>query len=295
MHKGYAVILAGYVGWGLFPLYWALLRHVPPLEVLLHRMLWAVPFLLLLVLASARRRQQVLRAIGSPTELAWLTASGLVVAFNWGIYIWAVANARVVEASMGYFLTPLLNVLAGVLIFRERLDRLKLAAIALAATGVLYYMLATAAVPWVSLAVGVSFAAYGLLRKQMATNPVPGLFIEVVLLLPFTLAAMLWLHRTGGAIFLNLDRATDWWLILGGPLTVIPLAFFTAGTRLLPMSTVGILFYVTPSLQFLCGIALLGEAVDLDRLIGFAGIWAGLAIFTYSLLHSAEPQRVETA
>ncbi len=293
MGRGYAVILAGYVGWGLFPLYWALLRHVPPFEVLLHRMLWAVPFLLLLVLASARRRQQVLHAVGSSTELAWLAASGLVVAFNWGIYIWAVANARVIEASMGYFLTPLLNVLAGVLIFRERLGRLKLVAIACAAAGVLYYMLATAAVPWVSLAVGVSFAAYGLLRKQMATNPVPGLFIEVVLLLPFTLAAIAWLHHSGAAIFLNLDRATDWWLILGGPITVIPLALFTAGTRLLPMSTVGILFYVTPSLQFLCGVALLGEAFDLDKLIGFAGIWAGLAIFSYSLLRGAEARRVE--
>ncbi len=294
MNRGYAVILAGYIGWGLFPLYWALLKHVPPFEVLLHRMLWAVPFLLLLVLASARRRQQVLRALRSWSELRWLATSGLVVAFNWGIYIWAVANARVVEASMGYFLTPLLNVLAGVLVFHERLDRLRIAAIACAAAGVLYYMVATAAIPWVSFAVGISFAAYGMLRKQMETNPVPGLFIEVLLLLPFTLAAILWLHQAGEATFLNLDRATDWWLILGGPVTVIPLALFTAGTRLLPMTTVGILFYVTPSLQFLCGIALLGEAFDLDRLIGFAGIWTGLAIFSWSLLRGDETRRVET-
>ena len=284
MNKGYAVILAGYVGWGLFPLYWALLKHVPALEVLLHRMLWAVPFLLALVLASERRRRQVAQAARSWAELKWLAVSGLVVAFNWGIYIWAVANARVVEASMGYFLTPLLNVLAGVVVFHEKLDRLKVVAVVLAAAGVAYYMLATASVPWVSLAVGVSFAAYGLLRKQMSTNPVPGLFIEVLLLLPLTLALTLWLHYQGSALFLNHSRATDWWLILGGPVTVLPLAFFTAGTRLLPMTSVGILFYVTPSLQFLCGVTLLGEAFDSNKLIGFIGIWIGLVIFSYGLL-----------
>jgi chloramphenicol-sensitive protein RarD len=284
MNRGYAVILTGYIGWGLFPLYWALLIHVPPGEVLLHRMLWSMPVLVLLVALSARRRAQFRAALGSWPELRWLTLSSLVVCFNWGVYIWAVANQRVVEASMGYFLTPLLNVLAGVIVFDEKLTRLKLIAVGFAGAGVAYYVMATAAIPWVGLAVAVSFAGYGLLRKQMKTNAVPGLFVETLLLLPFTLGLVLWLHYSSQAVFLNLDWNTDMLLILGGPITILPLAFFTAGTRMLPMTTVGILFYVTPSLQFLSGVLLLGESFSLDKAVAFSGIWIGLAIFSYSLL-----------
>jgi chloramphenicol-sensitive protein RarD len=284
MSRGYAVILAGYVGWGLFPLYWALLAHVPALEVLLHRMFWSLPVLLLLVVSSQRRRLQVLNALISWQELKWLTLSSLVICLNWGIYIWAVANQRVVEASMGYFLTPLLNVAAGVVVFRERLSRLDVVAIMLAAAGVSYYIFTTASIPWVGLAVGLSFATYGLMRKQMQTNAVPGLLVEILLLLPFTLALIVWLHYRGEAVFLNADLDTDLLLALSGPVTVIPLAFFTAGTRMLPMSTVGILFYVTPSLQFLSGVLVLGESFNFNKLVGFIGIWIGLLVFSYGLL-----------
>jgi chloramphenicol-sensitive protein RarD len=284
MNRGYVVILTGYIGWGLFPLYWNLLIHVPAGEVLLHRMLWAVPVLVILVTLSARRRAQFRAALGSWQELRWLTFSSLVICANWGIYIWAVANHRVIEASMGYFLTPLLNVLAGVVVFREQLMRVKLVAILFAAAGVIYYVVTTDVFPWLGFAVAVSFAAYGLLRKQMKTNAIPGLFVETLLLLPFTLGLLLWLHYSGQAVFLHRDWNTDMLLILGGPITIIPLAFFTAGTRMLPLTTVGILFYVTPSLQFLSGILLLGEAFNQDKLIAFCGIWIGLAIFSFSLL-----------
>lgn len=284
MHKGYAIILAGYIGWGLFPLYWALLKQVPSLEVLLHRMLWSVPVLVLLVWFSARRRHQVSNALSSWRELKWLALSSVVISLNWGVYIWAVANERVVEASMGYFLTPLLNVLAGVVVFEETLNRATRVAVLFAGAGVAYYVLSTSVFPWVGLALGGSFAIYGLLRKQMSTNAVPGLFIEVLLLMPFTLLAIGWLHGSGEAVYLNRSLDTDLLLMLGGLITVVPLAFFTAGTRLLPMTTVGILFYVTPSLQFLSGILILDEPFDLNKLIGFAGIWIGLAIFSTNLL-----------
>ena len=293
MNKGYAVILTGYIGWGLFPLYWTLLNHVPASEVLLHRMLWSMPVLLLLVMLSQRRRSQFKDALRSWHELRWLAVSSLVICANWGIYIWAVANHRVVEASMGYFLTPLLNVLAGVVVFRENLNRLNIAAILFAAAGVAYYVLTTATVPWVGIAVGVSFAAYGLMRKQMKTNAVPGLLVEILLLLPFTLALLLWQQFRGEAMFLHHNWNTDLLLILGGPITIIPLAFFTAGTRMLPMTTVGILFYVTPSLQFLSGVLLLGESFNFDKLLGFIGIWIGLAIFSYSLLTKRESTRLK--
>jgi chloramphenicol-sensitive protein RarD len=284
MNKGYLMILTGYVGWGLFPLYWSLLSHIAPLEVFLHRMLWATPVLLILVLLSLRRRQQVISAFRSWAEVRLLAVSSLFICANWGIYIWAVANQRVIEASMGYFLTPLLNVVAGLIFFGEKLDRLKLTAIGFAALGVAYYISSISEFPWVALGVGFSFASYGLLRKKMATNAIPGLLIETLMLLPFTLAVLTWLNLNSQAMFGNLNLSTDLWLILGGPVTVIPLAFFTSGTRLLPMTTVGILFYVTPTLQFLSGVVILGESFNQDKLIGFAGIWIGLAIFTYSLI-----------
>ncbi|MDH5356733.1 MAG: EamA family transporter RarD [Gammaproteobacteria bacterium] len=285
--RGYLTILIGYVGWGLFPLYWALLNHVPALEVLLHRMLWAMPVLLVLVIISIRRRQQVSTALQSWPAMRLLFISSLVICFNWGIYIWAVVNHRVVEASMGYFLTPLFNVITGVVVFRERIDKLKSIAIIFAALGVLYYIFSTSAIPWVGLAVGISFAAYGLLRKAMSTNAIPGLFIETLILLPLTLGCLFWIHYQDQAVFLQLDIGTDWLLIVAGPLTVLPLAFFTAGTRMLPMTTVGILFYITPSLQFLSGIFLLGESLDSHRLTGFIGIWTGLAIFSYGLIRKS--------
>ncbi len=197
------MILTGYVGWGLFPLYWSLLSHIAPLEVFLHRMLWATPVLLILVLLSLRRRQQVISAFRSWAEVRLLAVSSLFICANWGIYIWAVANQRVIEASMGYFLTPLLNVVAGLIFFGEKLDRLKLTAIGFAALGVAYYISSISEFPWVALGVGFSFASYGLLRKKMATNAIPGLLIETLMLLPFTLAALTWLILNGQALLGN--------------------------------------------------------------------------------------------
>jgi chloramphenicol-sensitive protein RarD len=284
LNKGYPIILTSYIGWGLFPLYWSLLEHVPPLEILLHRMLWAVPVLILLVALSTRRKTQIIAAFHSWPEMRLLSASSVVICINWGIYIWAVSNHRVIEASMGYFLTPFLNVIVGLLIFKEKLDPLKVAAIVCAAAGVLYYILKAGIFPWVGLSLGFSFAAYGLFRKKMETNAVPGLLIETLILLPFTTALILWLHSKGMAMFLNTNLTTDLWLIIAGPITAIPLALFTMGARLLPMTSVGILFYITPTLQFLCGILVFEEAFNQDKLIGFAAIWIGLLIFSYSLL-----------
>ena len=282
--RGYLTILTGYIGWGLFPLYWALLKHVPALEVLLHRILWAMPVLLLFIVISARRRVQVKSAIYSRKAMGLLTISSIAICFNWGIYIWAVANDRVIEASMGYFLTPLLNVVTGVVILRERIDKTTIIAILFAVIGVVYYIASTSLIPWAGLAVGFSFAIYGFMRKQMHTNAIPGLFIETMILLPFTLLTVIWLHRQGQAVFINHSLNTDLLLILGGPVTILPLAFFTAGTRMLPMTTVGILFYVTPTLQFISGIVVLGEDFNNNMLTGFVGIWIGLAIFSYRLI-----------
>jgi len=258
-------------------------------------MFWAVPFLFLLVVLNTRRKTQLIAAFHSWPEIRLLMVSSIIICLNWGIYIWAVANQRVIEASMGYFLTPLLNVIVGLVIFKEKLDRLKFAAIGFAVVGVLYYILKAGIFPWVGLSLGVSFAAYGLFRKKMDTNAIPGLLIETLILLPFTIGMILWLHSKGVAMFINDGLTTDLLLILTGPVTAVPLALFTMGTRMLPMTSVGILFYVTPTLQFLCGILVFDEAFNLDKLIGFVAIWIGLFIFSYSLLSHHSRSQPEVA
>lgn len=164
--KAYLTLLAGYLGWGLFPLYWQLLTHVSPLEVTLHRIIWSVPILALLIHTQSRRSSEFKTAVASTNQFKLLILTAVLITINWGVYIWAVSNERVVEASMGYFLTPLLNIVAGVFVFRERLTALKWMAVGMAALGVSYYVASVGGLPWVALSVGFSFSAYGVLRKK---------------------------------------------------------------------------------------------------------------------------------
>jgi len=284
MLKAYLTLLAGYIGWGLFPLYWQLLNHVSPLEVTLHRIVWSVPVLTLIIYISHRRRQELIAAIRSPQQLKLLSISAVLITINWGVYIWAVANARVVEASMGYFLTPLLNIIAGVFIFKEHLSTLRWLAITFAAAGVLYYIASVGSLPWVALSVGFSFSAYGVLRKKIQTGALAGLSVETLMVAPFALSMLVYLHHYHKAVFLNLNATTNLWLILGGLVTVIPLALFTAGARVLPMTSVGILFFITPSMQFLVGTLVLNETMNPSKFVAFSIIWSGLILYSISLL-----------
>ena len=212
--------------------------------------------------------------------------TAILITVNWGVYVWAVSNNRVIEASMGYFLTPLLNISAGVLLFKEHLSGLKWMAIALATLGVLYYIVSLGTLPWVALTVGLSFSAYGVLRKRTDTGPIVGLYIEKLMIAPFALALLLYLHQQLSPQFLNADIMSDLWLILGGLVTVVPLALFTTGARSLPMTSVGILFFITPSLQFIMGALVLGEALNTHKLIAFVIIWSALILYSISLLRT---------
>ena len=283
MNKGTFLILAGYIGWGLFPLYWALLKHVDAVEVLAHRMLWSVPVLALFVLLKQSWREGFKTTLSNKKELAWLLLTAILITINWGFYIVAVNTDRVVEASMGYFLTPLLSVLGGFLVFKERISFLKQIAIGFATVGVFYYIFSVDNFPWIGLIIGFSFASYGVLRKLIKTTAVPGLLVETLLLIPFSLGYMLMLAINNNAAFLNLNDFTDLWLILGGLVTVVPLVLFTSGARLLPMTTVGILFYITPTMQFLVGAVIYKEAINPNQLLGFVGIWLGLALYSFAL------------
>ena len=284
MNKGIILIFGGFVGWGLFPLYWALLKHVPATEVLAHRMLWSVPVLLIFVAVIRSWRSEFYTALKNKKEIAWLLVTAVLITINWGVYIVAVNHERVVEASMGYFLSPLLHILGGFIVFKERISWLKKLAILFATLGVLYYIASVDTFPWMGLVVGFSFASYGILRKMIETPAVSGLLVETILLAPLSIAYVLYLSVSQQAVFLDNSFYTDFWLILGGFVTVIPLVLFTAGARLLPMTTSGIFFYITPTMQFLIGVVVFNETVNRHQLIGFIGIWLALALYTYSLL-----------
>jgi len=248
--------------WGCFPLYWALLNHVNPSEVLIHRMLWAVPVLFLLVHFKPSWKNNFKESLSSKKELVFLFITAILITINWGGYIYAVNLGRVVEASMGYFLSPVINMIGGYIFFHERISKLKQLAVFFATVGALYYV-------------------YGIARKAMASSAVPGLYIETLILLPFLLLFSLWFYINYDIAFFNIDISTDILLFL---VTVVPLALFTAGTKLLPLTTVGILFLITPTIQFLIGYYLQNEPVNSNQLIGFVGVWAGLIIYSYALV-----------
>ena len=270
--------------WGCFPIYWALLNHVSPSEVLVHRMLWSVPVLFLLVYSKPSWRMNFKESLSSKKELVFLFITAILITINWGGYILAVNLGRVVEASMGYFLSPVINMIGGYIFFHERISKLKQLAVLFATVGALYYVFNGNSFPWLGFIVGFTFSAYGIARKAMASSAVPGLYIETLLLMPFILLFSLWFYANYDLAIFNVNLSTDILLILAGIVTVIPLALFTAGTKLLPMTTVGILFLVTPTLQFLVGYVLYGELVNFNQLLGFTAVWIGLIIYCYALL-----------
>ena len=284
MNKGILLALSGYLMWGCFPIYWALLNHVNPSEVLLHRMLWSVPVLFFLVYSKPSWRLNFKESLSSRKELLFLLITAILITINWGGYILAVNLGRVVEASMGYFLSPVINMIGGYVFFHERISKLKQLAVLFATVGALFYVFSGDSFPWLGFLVGFTFSAYGIARKAMSSSAVPGLYIETLILLPFFLVFSIWFYSNFDIAFLNVDISTDILLFLAGAVTVVPLALFNAGAKLLPMTTVGILFLITPTLQFLVGYYLQNEAVNSNQLIGFVGVWTGLIMYSYGLI-----------
>ena len=284
MNKGILLALSGYLMWGCFPIYWALLNHVNPSEVLVHRMLWSVPVLFFLVYSKPSWRVNFKESLSSRKELLFLLITATLITINWGGYILAVNLGRVVEASMGYFLSPVINMIGGYVFFHERISKLKQLAVLFATVGALFYVFSGDSFPWLGFLVGFTFSAYGIARKAMSSSAVPGLYIETLILLPFFLFFSIWFYSNFDIAFLNVDISTDILLFLAGAVTVVPLALFNAGAKLLPMTTVGILFLITPTLQFLVGYYLQNEAVNTNQLIGFVGVWIGLIMYSYGLI-----------
>lgn len=280
---GVAFSLAAYALWGVFPVYFKAVAAVPALQVLAHRVVWSLLFLAV-VIALAGRLGRVRAAFASPRLLRTLILSSVIIALNWGVFIWAVAAGRVLECSLGYFINPLVSVLLGVLVLGERLSRAQAIAVALAAAGVLYQVVAFGAVPWVALVLAVSFGSYGLIRKTAAIDPVSGLFVEAVLLTPPALGLLLWAAADGTGAFAAGSWQLDVLLALAGPVTALPLILFVAGARLIRLATVGLLQYVAPTGHLLLAVLVYAEPFTAATLAGFALIWAGLALYSIDIL-----------
>lgn len=275
--RGLAATIGAYAMWGLFPLYWYLLKTVPAVQTVAHRVVWCAVFVIGW-LTLRQERGWLRSALATPRVLPMLVASSTLISANWGVYIWAVTHGRVLEASLGYFINPLANVLVGVLLLRERLSAPQWGAVALAALGVLWLTFSHGELPWVALVLASSFCLYGLIRKVVAVGAVPGLAIENLLLLLPALAWLGWSETRGDGVFGHGGGLPEVLLIAGGALTALPLIGFAYGARRLPYSLLGLLQYVSPTLQLLCGL-LLGEVFTQDRMIGFACIWLGLAVY----------------
>ena len=278
MNSGVIYAALAFLSWGLFPLYFRAIADVPPSQILMHRMIWSLVFLAVL-LAVRRQWKWLPQLLASPRAVAAFMASAVLLSANWLIYIWAVNNHHVVEASLGYFINPLVNIMLGYFLLHERLRAGQWGAIALAAAGVAWLAWQAGNMPWIALALAFTFGAYGLMRKTAPLGALEGLSFETMVLFPFALGYLAWLSITGDNAFAAADGNTQWMLVALGPLTAVPLLLFGAGARRIPLSVLGLLQYISPSMQFLIGVLLFREPFSLPRLAGFALIWAALALY----------------
>lgn len=269
-----------YLIWGFVPLAFQVIGKlgVGPWETLAQRTIWSAPTALVFVLLASQW-SQVVGLLKKPRVLAWLALSAALIAANWVVFIAAVTHGRVLEASLGYYINPLINMAAGALLFRERIDRIGIAAMVLATIGVLVQTVALGHVPLVSLTLAASFGAYGIVRKQIAADAQTGLFIECLILALPGLAFVLWLESQGQGHFTQ-SGETMAWLVASGPITAVPLVLFSWAARRIPLSLMGFFQFIAPTIGFLIGVSQ-GEAFTLLRALSFAFIWGGAAVFTY--------------
>ncbi|WP_219064554.1 EamA family transporter RarD [Pseudomonas sp. UMAB-08] len=280
--RGYILGLIAYITWGLFPLYFKAIAAVPSIEIIVHRVLWsALCGSLLLLVWKHPGWWRELR--DNPRRLAILALSGSLIAANWLTYVWAVNNGRMVEASLGYYINPLVNVLLGMLLLGERLRPLQWLAVGLAAVGVAQQVWQVGSLPWVSLVLALTFGFYGLIRKKAPVAALPGLVVETWLLVPLAIGWLLLnpMAVSAQASFWTTSQA--WWLAAAGPITVMPLICFNAAARHLPYTTLGFLQYIAPTLVLSLAVLVYGEHLAASTLLAFAFIWAGLAVYSVDI------------
>ena len=281
--KGVVFGITAYTLWGCFPLFFAMFDGVPAWEILTHRIIWACLFLVMVVTLLGRW-QPVKSALSSPRSLTRVLGCALLIGFNWGLYIYAVESHQVLQASLGYFMTPLINVALGMLVLRERMSRLQGAAVAIAGIAIGVQLVGLGGLPWISLCLALSFGTYGLLRKQVTLDGLSGLFVETLILMPLGLLAVAWFEFSDLSHFGGSVRNTTL-LIASGALTALPLLAFAGAARRLRLSTVGFLMYINPTLQFLIALLIFQEPLSPLQLVTFVLIWAGLLLYSLSAWH----------
>lgn len=276
--SGLAATVGAFVIWGIFPLYLLALHSVPAMQIVAHRVAWACVLVLgwMAVRGELAGLGAVLARRGVMLRLA---ATAVFISINWLAYVWAVANGRVVETSLGYFINPLVNVVLGVIVLSERLNRAQWSAVALAALGVIYLTVSAGHPPWIALTLALSFGLYGYIRKTAHVDALPGLAIETAMLAPLAAGYLVWCGLQDTGALGRSGALVDVLLIASGAVTAIPLFLFAYGARRLPYSTVGVVQYLAPTLQLACAVLVFGEHFGRERLIGFAFIWVALLVY----------------
>ena len=288
--QGLAFALAAYGFWGFLPLYLKLLSHIPPAEVVAHRIIWSVPIAggLLFFLG---RTADIRAALRSPASLAMGALTAALITVNWGIYVWAISTNHTLDAALGYFINPLFSVFLAAVLLRERLSPLQWMAIVLAAAAVLVLTVDNGTVPWVALGLTLSWGFYAFFKKWLPIGPNQGFLLEVLILTPPSLAYIFWLSATGAGHFSGTGAANTWLLLGCGFITAVPLLLYANGAKLLRLSTIGILQYIAPTMIMLIGVFVFGEPFGRARMIAFPMIWAALILYTIAMLRQLRRTR----
>ncbi|MCH2095872.1 MAG: EamA family transporter RarD [Rhodobacteraceae bacterium] len=279
---GLLMAVAAYFMWGLLPFYMKAVDHVPAVEIVAHRIIWAVP-VAALVLIALRRTRDLREALRSPRMLAMAAVTAALISVNWAIYVYAVVSGQALQAALGYYINPLFSILLGAALLGERLTRMQSVAVALAAAAVVILTVEAGALPWPALGMLLTFGFYAFFKKWLSIGPNQGFLLEVLILLPFALGYLGYLQATGMSVFLDSWR-TFGLLLLAGPVTAIPLIFYANGAKRIRLSTAGILQYIAPTMIFLCAVFAFGEEFSGAKLVAFPMIWAALIVYSVPML-----------
>jgi len=290
--KGILNAFGAYFIWGLVPIYWKLIRHVPAIQLIGHRIIWSFILLALVLLITRKSSELCSLSSDRKTLLIYLVAA-VLVGFNWFIYVWAVNAGYIVEASLGYFITPLFSVLLGVLFLRERLSSLQWVSVGLAFAGVVYLTIAYGRPPWIALGLTFTFGFYGLVKKKAPLSSMYGLTLESGILFLPGLLFLAYQDWIGQGAFLHTGLRSDLLMAGAGLITTIPLLMFSSAAQRIPLTTIGIMHYITPTCQFLLGVLVYGEAFRLSQALGFGIVWVALIIFCVEGFLSAGSQNSE--
>lgn len=285
---GLIAAFLAYIMWGVLPVYFKIVEDVAALEVLVHRIVWAVPFGALIIIGR-RQWPEVKRALTHRNMFLLLTLAAILIAGNWFVYIWAVQTDRIFQASLGYYINPLLFTLVGVFFLGEKLHKFQTVAVVLAAAGVIVLTVSGGQFPWISLVLGTSFTIYGVIRKRVVIGGMPGLFVETLVLFPISAIYLIYLMSNGVAAFTVDDLSMMGLLVMAGPVTVLPLLCFALAARRLNLSTVGFMQFIAPTLQFVTGI-LYGEELTTAHLICFSLIWTAVGLFSWDALQRSRTE-----